>query len=336
MMKPLTAPITDQLDPNWRANLRAAGIPRRPLPNRPDRGYVEQPEERVEQQIAGHMRRRVETPEATPPVALVRNREPLVQQDLRGRGEVIVVAPQAANQTELPKSEPPQTLVKLTRPPPERETTMAPKRIVTRYPKEFEEATVARVLAGERGDMAKIAADSGVNLNTLTTWVYRYRKTHGETAEMAAKRKARMAHSDEFKARAVTKVLRIELGDPERAARPRPGILSEVAAKLKVDVGVLSRWVHDHKEEHGSELPKLPEAANGAAQKTLHSAPVSQRNGGPVSGPVSVAGAMPPAPTVTVSGTGSLSGLEEYINALVDRRVAEQFKMRLRMMDQVG
>ena len=80
-MKPLTT-VGDALmakGGNWRADLRAAEIPRRtPPPSRPDRGYVEQPEERVEAKKPPPTttqfppRRREETPVLTAPVALIR------------------------------------------------------------------------------------------------------------------------------------------------------------------------------------------------------------------------------------------------------------------------
>jgi hypothetical protein len=86
MSKPLTT-LGDALAAkgnDWRADLRAADIPRRPPPSssppssqpvssRPDRGYVEQPEERRDTQpSAPQPRRRTETPTLTAPVALVR------------------------------------------------------------------------------------------------------------------------------------------------------------------------------------------------------------------------------------------------------------------------
>jgi hypothetical protein len=86
MSKPLTT-LGDALaakGSDWRADLRAADIPRRPPPSssppssqpvlsRPDRGYVEQPEERRDTQpSAPQPRRRTETPTLTAPVALVR------------------------------------------------------------------------------------------------------------------------------------------------------------------------------------------------------------------------------------------------------------------------
>lgn len=62
---------------DWRAQMRAEDIPRRPPPaseprsSRPDRGYVEQPEERVNT-TTSPPRRREETPTLTTPVALIR------------------------------------------------------------------------------------------------------------------------------------------------------------------------------------------------------------------------------------------------------------------------
>jgi hypothetical protein len=115
MSKPL-ATLGDAIaakgaDVDWRAQARAEGIARRPPPSseraseqavsRPDRGFVEQPEEYVEplksfkppspkpsspkplhtepatkrlttEEIAPFMRRRVETPTLPAPVALIR------------------------------------------------------------------------------------------------------------------------------------------------------------------------------------------------------------------------------------------------------------------------
>jgi len=82
-MKPLTT-LGDALSAkgaDWRAQLRAEGVERRPPPSRPDRGYVEQPEERINTTVLPprtppHQRRRVETPTLHAPVALIRLERP--------------------------------------------------------------------------------------------------------------------------------------------------------------------------------------------------------------------------------------------------------------------
>jgi transposase-like protein len=81
-MKPLTtlgdALMAKGAPVDWRAELRAAEVPRRPPPAsetraaRPDRGYVEQPEERVRPSTGIFPRRREETPTLAAPVALIR------------------------------------------------------------------------------------------------------------------------------------------------------------------------------------------------------------------------------------------------------------------------
>ena len=67
---------------------------------------------------------------------------------------------------------------------------------------------------------------------------------------------------------------------------------------------MLSQWVLREKARRGIEAP---------SSKTLISPASSPR-----SGAVSTRGPLPPVPTVT------LQGLEEYINAIVDKRIKER------------
>ena len=298
---------------SWRAELRAEDIPRRPPPEREtriapsserlqraDRGYVEQPEERVTPAVDREAWRNPK-PVADPPRRIVR----VVSE------AAAMAMPQALP---APESKPEaQALVKLERKAPEEPARGRGHQ--REYSEEFKAEAVRRVLAGQRGDTPKIAKELGISENTLATWAWRARKAGG--AEMAKKKITRTRRGPEVIANAIRAVLEAEAADPERAKMARNGIMAQTARKLGLPEALVTRWVRKHKAAHGRRLPAVP--------KTLMSAP-----SGPVSAPrsavASVRGPLPPVPTVT------LAGREEYINALVDKRVAEQFQARMAAM----
>lgn len=134
---------------------------------------------------------------------------------------------------------------------------------------------------------------------------------------MPAKR-ARVMRGEDFQREAVRKIM---------ARNGERGAVAAVAKELDVSPSLVNRWL----QKHGTSIKReLTRAANKTLVSFGPGEKPAEKRSAPNSGPVSVSGPLPAVPTVT------LAGLEEYINALVDRRVAEQFKLRLRMMDQVG
>lgn len=95
----------------------------------------------------------------------------------------------------------------------------------------------------------------------------------------------------------------------------RDGSISAVAHKHGISNGQISHWV----KKHGKRVAKATQQGGGASQPTLVSSPQSA----PMSAAVSVRGPLPPVPAVT------LQGLEEYINAIVDRRIKERLAAML-------
>jgi hypothetical protein len=146
----------------------------------------------------------------------------------------------------------------------------------------------------------------------------------GET-EMAAPAKA--APKKEPKAK-LTKLYRPQtlidsivaevLAAGPRIPGSRDGTITRIAEKHNIPNGMVGAWL----KKHGKRVAKAMKQSNGAASESrtlmsTPSAPVSS----PRSAAVSVAGPMPPVPTVT------LAGLEDYINAIVDKRLRERLAM---------
>ncbi len=131
--------------------------------------------------------------------------------------------------------------------------------------------------------------------------------------EMAAKRKhkgTRAVYTDEQRAQAMEMFWRVKAERAKEGFSGRnSGATAIVSKKLGIAEGVISNWsLRERARREG-------EAASG---KTLASSPQSA----PMSR-VSVSGQLPPLPTVT------LQGLEEYINAIVDRRIKERLAAML-------
>ena len=165
----------------WRAQLRANDVPRRPPPSseraaRPDRGHVEQPGERSPPAM---VRRRVETPAATRPVALVRQLAPEIRHDLHGRGELILPGMQ------LRPVEPPPPPSAPSPPAAEQTEMPAKKRTVRRHPDETREKAIAlfhqlteefrkRGVTGRNtGATELVAKKLGIGAATISNWVQR-------------------------------------------------------------------------------------------------------------------------------------------------------------------
>jgi len=149
MSKPLTT-LGEQIAAkggDWRAQLRAADVPRRPPPSSAsaDRGYVEQPGESAPPPTPppATPRRRVETPTLTAPVALIRTHYT----------------------EELAKAPPPPpdpAPLQLEAPP------VAAKKKRKFTDKATQIAAVRRVLAGENA--AAIARELGVHPSNIANW----------------------------------------------------------------------------------------------------------------------------------------------------------------------
>lgn len=216
-MKPLTtlgdvlaAKGADIADVDWRAAARAADVPRRPPPSskgapqtpppppppqtlkeklaeaiatRPDRGYVEQPEERIETKSfrpPPPPRRREETPTLETPVALIRlERPPQVspkQMLLNHLAEMNEDELRELAKQPRPRSEPPPAPGP---PPPAPEATEMPAKQAVKsskkhWPEDVKKAAVARVLKGE--SQATVAGDIGTNPANMSNWVKVYGK----------------------------------------------------------------------------------------------------------------------------------------------------------------
>lgn len=165
--------------------MRAEGVDRRSPANdgrlaRADRGYVEQPEERVEPpKKAGFMlpnnqlRRRIEvSPSPSTPTVCVRP-EPDGDYEPPGGDDELEELRAVGRQLEAREQErpvivtrgeekPEQSLVRLVRPPP----SAAPP---PSKPADVRETAMARVRAGE--DHAQVAADMGLRRDTLYRWL---------------------------------------------------------------------------------------------------------------------------------------------------------------------
>jgi transposase-like protein len=157
----------------------------------------------------------------------------------------------------------------------------------------------------EREQLADLAEELGEPLEAPTPPLLPQPETQPsqppapEPAEMATKKKGER-FPVEHKAKVVARWLELTEQAAAKGITGRAtGAGSQTAREFKTSEANVSTWVRQHKKQNG--------AAPAKATKTLASSPAS--------GPVSIAGPLPPMPTVT------LSGLEEYVRALVAQEV---------------
>lgn len=151
-------------DVDWRTQRRLAGVPSRPPPSRPDRGYVEQPEERVEPTV---VRKRGLIPMSD----LEREQLNALEEELKAL-EAPPLPPAQLTLQPQPETQPSQ--------PPATEPAEMPKaKKQTRLRREPEE--IARIVqrvfdAGhvegkKKGVLARVASEEGVASSLLHRWV---------------------------------------------------------------------------------------------------------------------------------------------------------------------
>jgi hypothetical protein len=214
MNKPLTtlgaALAAKGTDLDWRAQLRQEGIPRRPPPpstsaasSRPDRGYVEQPEERREttqiprpaakapkppstpmpNETAPFMRRRVETPRLDAPVALVR----FVRDE---RNNLVPFEPTVSKPPAANDAPPPSAPEEATMPKGVERLAADGRRLFTQ---EFRDGVLKAFDERPEGVTQKaIAERNGIHQTVLSAWVSR-RDTQRAKEERESKRLATRA-----------------------------------------------------------------------------------------------------------------------------------------------
>ncbi len=145
---------------NWRAELRANGIDRRPSSSayraEPDRGHVEQPGER----------RPESRPESRPEPLQYADKPPAQTLVWLGRRSVPSKAASDMPQNPVPPEPPPPPapIVAPAAPPPGPSDSSGNRR----YTKGFKLAAVARVLNGER--QKEVALDLGIAKSMLSVW----------------------------------------------------------------------------------------------------------------------------------------------------------------------
>jgi transposase-like protein len=155
-------------DVDWRTQRRLAGVPSRPPPSRPDRGYVEQPEERVEPTV-------VSKRGLIPMQALEREQLADLEEELAALEAPL--PPPVESQLTLqpqPETQPSQ--------PPATEPAEMPKARKERtfHTPEVMAAAVERVLTGPKGTQSKVAHELGVNPGTVSLWVTTHKARHGQ------------------------------------------------------------------------------------------------------------------------------------------------------------
>jgi transposase-like protein len=300
---------------NWRADLRAAGVARRPSnSNDADRGYIEQPGEGTADKAPPsvprtppHSRRPDDTPLVSrrPVTSLT---PPPPERETRQ-----IPLPQAAAPLPLPPSaaptEPHQTLVRLVRPAEKApEPTPPPsgqpkRRLLTR---DEQNALVDRFLAGGVFQ-TQLAAESGTTQGNISRWVRQRQKELGRT-EMAAKKKyvkrgfRKLELTTEQKLAAVKEAL--ALGKGGRAI---------VAQRLGVHASNVSNWARG--ESLGTFGNKDKAATASLFDQTIVSS--SHNGAAPASAPVSVSAPrskrLPKPPPLIAA----MPGFTEYVEALV-------------------
>jgi len=265
-MKPLATLGEVMNDIDWRTQRRLAGVPSRPPPSdragRPDRGYVEQPEERV---------------------------EPIV---LKKRGLIPMAELERVQLEELAEElGEPSPFENTPRPPPERET---------------------RVFPGKPATQALTGLLSQLSLPPS-------QPPAPEPAEMPKAKQKRLYRGQDT----IDRVVGLVIAAGYRPGH-RDGHIARIAKEQDIEPSLVHRWVSNYVAKHGVKMPAsvAPPVSAVTSTQTLMSTPTP-----PMSAPVSVSnGQLPPAPTV------SLSGLEEYIEAIVKRAVASEFRRRLQGM----
>lgn len=336
-------------DANWRAIARAEGLERRPAndrEHRPDRGFVEQPEERIAPSVRriapvmlpdNQYRRRVLVQRAnaapvTPP-ALVRPfaerllgpAAPVTQvvatlEELEEMRDMELDAAEREQRLEAEEEEDPeepQMLVKVERAvEPEKK-----KRGYRFHSRETIESALARVAAGET--VQEIGRSIGVDAGLIGYWVRRERQGMG----VAAVRKADKSKSDEGKRR-VYHPVELKLAAVERVKHLRTtlpegvhhGIIAMVATELGVPREALQRWVNGEGLTRGGK--SLPAPVNGTT--TLPSRPAPPPTPSQVvSEPIA-----PPAPTPATLDSKLDELIERQLDQLMERKLQEALKRR--------
>lgn len=199
-MKPL-ATLGDAMNADWRSTMRANDVQRRPPPtervNRPDRGYIEQPEERVKVTTSTQpTARRIVS--VIPLAALEREQlqdlsdelgEPLEDPTKPPERQLMLQLQPETQPSEPAKSEP--EYVRLAR---EERELMAEEPEMPAKPRGADKKKRATpvyvddsvkyeamrlVMTGKRGDVPKVAKRFGVPQGTISSWLYTWRQKHG-------------------------------------------------------------------------------------------------------------------------------------------------------------
>jgi transposase-like protein len=217
MTKPLTT-IGDALmakGGDWRADLRANDVPRRPPPSRPDRGYVEQPEERMDapsKPPSSPPRRRTETPILSAPVALIRFEREAPYEPLPAPAPASVAPPP-----------PPEAA-----PPPSEPAAIAEEHVAKvakdgrkLYTPQFRAKVIADFRAAQKKDpgvsQKSIAQKHGLHQTVLSNWL-RNDDQELKALETSEKRKATYAAKRAAKEATSSKTLASTPSDPLRSA----------------------------------------------------------------------------------------------------------------------
>lgn len=349
----------EELD--WRSLARANGIERRAPPSgqpmdvlgRPDRGYVEQPEERVPpkatpapesipprsygafppqqprlvtpDQIAPFMRRRTETPTLTAPVALIRpeySEQPLMDE----------------KEEQMPLQQDTEPANVATQPSPAPEGSEMPrkrKKRVEAPDQAYRDKYAIRILRASlngvearANEVKAVFEETGVSRSGVSRWVQLYQASHPRWKRSLSPASEQLDQAPPPPSRSP--------GDPssytlERREAEALRVLrkevfgTELALKLGVTGSAVYQWVAAYKRKY----PDWKQRLRGASA-TLVSSPVS----GPVSIPASINGAgLPPLPVITVAGIPNpafeITGLAEWCQAMIQLGVKAELKRRL-------
>ena len=371
MSKPLTT-LGDALAAkggNWRAEMRAADIPtRRESPqSRPDRGYVEQPEERVVARAAPTTtqfpRRREETPVLTAPVALIRftrdpepvletpeNRPPepekephpmagteLNQYDEPDHGEADESHPEHAEHfaSGIPPLSDAERLDLFDRASAPRRTPRGKdrkKRVSQPLPVRIEAAK--RFLRGEK--MTDIAAELEVSDSSVSLWVKQFRAGHMPQPVYRTTALPQPIEKEKEMPRATPASKKRKYLPPavklDAVQRIIAGTITTAAAAKEIGAGSsnITRWVQVYKK-----TGKVPgytghESAGPASYTMVSNGRAAPRS---FSGPPSIPGDAPPLPTIRVGGfdnpTFELHGLQAYLEYMIRLGVKAELNRRL-------
>jgi transposase len=326
MSKPLTT-LGDALaarGANWRAELRAAEVPRRtPPPSRPDRGYVEQPEERAEAAPITP-RRRTETPLLETPVALIR-----FTRETETPPEPVSPSPEppaaASPPTPEPASEPapPPTLS-----PERREQLEAQLAAIQREISDMaasrkktkgkytvvdaatKVATVKAIVAGQM-TVKEASRKLSVSQAAIAKWRARY-ETDGSVPAKSQSR--HMAPNHDAAAR--------------RAINGPRGEAARVAREMGVTPATVHGWMHRYRKR----------AAKGEALDSApRTAPVSRTVGSHGAPPSASGDDGPPLPVIRVAGVDNpafeIHGLTAWVEHMVRLGVRAELRRRLGVED---